>query len=261
KEINEINIFVEDKGKEYEYEEILSKVFADEYHIQTIYALGGKPQVLSAFRDCKEHVSSNNNIKNIYLLDGDFDQYLDNIVMESHPHIIYLQSYNIENYFLNEESVVTFMQGKMKMLKNDVRTKIAYSEWLSNTLYNIENIFILYCIIQEKELGIPNVGDSEYKVINMIDGSINMTRYEDLKKQISNCTVNIDLVEQEMKAKIHNINPNVFDLICGKHLICSLYRHLLKITKGFSYDEFRWHLVQNVEVSRLNFIKERVANL
>lgn len=45
------------------------------------------------------------------------------------------------------------MQGKMKMLKNDVRTKIAYSEWLSNTLYNIENIFILYCIIQEKELG------------------------------------------------------------------------------------------------------------
>ncbi|EAE9367090.1 hypothetical protein BWG88_14475, partial [Listeria monocytogenes] len=43
KEINEINIFVEDKGKEYEYEEILSKVFADEYHIQTIYALGGKP--------------------------------------------------------------------------------------------------------------------------------------------------------------------------------------------------------------------------
>lgn len=41
-DLNDINIFVEDKDREYEYETIFSRMFEGKYKIASIIAAGGK---------------------------------------------------------------------------------------------------------------------------------------------------------------------------------------------------------------------------
>ena len=40
---NDLNIFVEDTNKEYEYEEIFERLFSEDLRINCIFPTGGKP--------------------------------------------------------------------------------------------------------------------------------------------------------------------------------------------------------------------------
>ena len=44
-QLNDINIYVEDVGKEYEYEEIFERLFENNLNIFSIFPLGGKEAV------------------------------------------------------------------------------------------------------------------------------------------------------------------------------------------------------------------------
>ena len=45
----DINIYVEDTGKEYVYEEIFKRLLKNDYRIETILPLGGKTNVLKEY--------------------------------------------------------------------------------------------------------------------------------------------------------------------------------------------------------------------
>ena len=71
---NDINIYIEDTGKEYLYEEVFKRLFNGKYKINAIFSLGGKINVLKEFIRKGNKDSKGN--PNIFLLDGDFDKYI-----------------------------------------------------------------------------------------------------------------------------------------------------------------------------------------
>ena len=120
-DINDINIIVEDKGKEFEYETIFKRLLKDEYHIYTIFAIGGKKNVYSFYQECREKKDVRNNV---YIVDGDFDRYTNPDEMVRDPCFIYLEAYNIENYFVDKRACEQFAKGLLKCLEKDVERKI-----------------------------------------------------------------------------------------------------------------------------------------
>ena len=94
--LNDINLFVEDKGMEYLYETIFKRLLGANYCISAIYALGGKTNVIARYHEFGDKLDDT---PNFYIVDGDFDRYIHKEDMVNAPNFIYLQSYNIENYF------------------------------------------------------------------------------------------------------------------------------------------------------------------
>ena len=72
-DLNDINIFVEDKGKEFEYETIFKRLLGKEYKIVKILGVGGKVELKKYFNEFGLVNKDNPKIKNIYIADGDFD--------------------------------------------------------------------------------------------------------------------------------------------------------------------------------------------
>ncbi len=57
--LNSINIFVEDEGKEYEYETIFVNMLGDQFEIATIFAAEGKQRLIKCYHEFGETDSTN----------------------------------------------------------------------------------------------------------------------------------------------------------------------------------------------------------
>ena len=259
--VNKLDVFVEDVGKEYEYETILKKLLEEKYEISEIFPLGGKNNVIKTLDEFIENGKLDSEIPKIFIADGDFDKYLDNIEVKEHPNLVYLEKYNIENYYVDRKATVSFMKGKLEKLDKEVEEIIKFEEWLEETVNDLKPIFILYCIIQENELGIPNVGESEYRIFENSSGKVISQVYDSLKLQVEKKLPNVSELERIMEEKYLKENSDFFDLICGKHLLCSLFLHLKSRGKGFRRVDLEWHLKQNIDISKLDFLKQRIETL
>lgn len=259
KEINDINIFVEDKDKEYEYETVLKQVFKDEYEISTIYALGGKNNVKEAFTEFGP--LSDEGKKNIYIVDGDFDRFLNDVDVISHSNFIYLESYNIENYYIDEMAVVSFMKGKVHMLDEEVKKMVKFEDWLNETVEQFAPVFILYTIIQNKKLGISNVGENVHLKINKNDGSVRADIYQELYEKLSMLFENLSDLESEAVSNYNKIYDSYFNLICGKHLMCSLFYYLKSIKSTVKLQDLKWHLITNININKFSYLRTKVLSI
>ena len=66
---NDLNIFVEDVNKEYEYEEIFERLLSPDIRINCIFPTGGKPALETAY---DLFGSSTEYGKTLFISDGDF---------------------------------------------------------------------------------------------------------------------------------------------------------------------------------------------
>lgn len=262
-DLNEINFFVEDKNKEYEYETILKKLFKGKYKIASIITANGKLGVKQAFWEFGE--KSNDYIvrNNIYIVDGDFDKYIHSEDMIDNDHFIYLKKYNIENYFIDEKAVIKFAKGKLHVLDKDVKLIINFEYWKDTIVEQAKRLFLLYCAVQNVLPAEANVARSEYLFIDDKTGFERQDGYKSYYDYIVTLKSDIDLDIERIKISYEAINgTDYFGFICGKFLLVSLYVYLRSKTKiNFTKDELRWTLICDFDVSSLNFIKERVDSI
>ena len=125
---NDINFFVEDKDKEYEYEEIFDRMFEGKYRINSIFGVGGKEQLKDRFHEFGVCDPESNAI-NIYLADGDFDILLTPSAMIHNQNFIYLKAYNIETYYIDENAIIEYLRGVLKLRKKEVKTLLNFESW------------------------------------------------------------------------------------------------------------------------------------
>ena len=143
-ELNDINIFVEDAGKEYEYETIFKRLFGNQYSISTIFAVGGKRNARIRYEEFGSESQGNPCVKNFYIVDGDFDRYIDPENLINDPCFIYLKTYNIENYFLDEEACIQFAKGRLRCLDRVASGKINFSFWRDTIVEQASKLFLCY---------------------------------------------------------------------------------------------------------------------
>lgn len=262
KDINDINIFVEDENKEYEYETIFKRIFKDEYNIKSIIAVGGKPNLIKAYNQYGNADSENTKKINVYIADGDFDRLLD-IDMVDSRNFIYLDCYNIENYFIDKDAACSFVKGKIKECDQKVQEVVNFDYWKEKIIAQSFKLFLLYSAIKKYIPSIESVGRNEYIFIKPKDGFERDGAYNNIYKEIDNKIDNLEERLEELEAKYKSIyGDDNSKIICGKFLFISLYEYIRSISNSsFSKADFRWHLISNFDINKLDYIKARIDEL
>ena len=259
---NEINLFVEDEGKEYEYETIFKRLLGDSYHISTIFSLCGKINIKKRF---EEFGDKHNGVMNFYIVDGDFDRYIHANEMIHHSCFLYLETYNIENYFLDEKACIQFMKHRLKCLDSTVATKISFRDWKNKIVEQASKLFFCYCFMQKYHPSHKTIDRSPYCFIDKdngferIDGAYQ--HYWETEVQPMNSAS--EKMISDIRARYEEIHGCDYSyLICGKFLFISLYCHLRNIAKSsFNQADFRWHLINCFDIEKLSYVRDAISSL
>lgn len=298
----DINIYVEDTGKEYIYEEIFKRLLKNEYRIETMLPLGGKENVLKEY--LRQGDLDERGTQNLFLVDGDFDRYIDyEVVGREHfsggtetdlkefvsdkiiesDSVIYLETYNIESYFVDETASSKFIKGILHKTDRELSSILNFEYWRSRIVDESKDLFLLYCFLIKyrnlygsmyngvtSRLSIPTVDRSPFPFLDSRTGfKSDSTEYDNLKKEVldglsvENPEINLDEELEKIKIAYENINGNdYYNLICGKFLLKSLHKYLKTICgKDIKLPRLEWNLICDFDINKLNYLKERIDRI
>ena len=254
-EYNDINIIVEDELKEYEYEKIFERML--KYSVK-IFPMKGKPGVKKAFENYGETYEGK---PTFYIVDGDFDIIM-NKSMIQHNNYIYLEKYNIESYYIDSCAVHKFMCGKLKKVSKEIKKILEYSTWEKDTYEKLQRLFLNYLIAQKVFPQEKNVGISAHCYVEK-NGAISLEKVcqyeESLKKRIKD----YDKIKKQIIRKFEmDLSGDPTRLICGKYVLASLVTYLRR-QKGvnFKEDDFRYFLVCEFDINKLDYVKDKIINI
>ena len=266
KDSQEINIFVEDQDKQYEYEVIFA-ILMPEVKFKTIFASGGKSAMKELYDEFGEVDPDNVEHPNIYIVDGDFDKIIFPNKMVINDHFIYLDAYNIESYLFNEDACIKFAMGKLHLQYEEVRRRIDYNQWYSSIIGQASELFFIYCHLQVNHPSIKNVGNGPYIFIDETtglerEGALSIYKRKLLEKNNINLDLEIEQIS-EIKSNYRAIyGDEYWHLICGKFVLTSLLKHLCsKKVKPISENDLRWWLINNIAVEPLNYLVNNINNI
>ena len=258
-DLNDINIFVEDEGKEYEYETIFKRMLKSKYRVNKILGVGGKVELKKCFEEFGLVNPYDSNIKNIYIADGEFDRYIYKDQMIYSPNFIYLQTYNIENYFIDKIASEKFAKGQLKCSDDEVELKVDYDNWKDKIVNQASKLFFYYCYMKKNYPEEKSVSRSPYLFLDSQNGFEKGGAFDEYQKHVLYLNPNAIEEVEKIKESYYQLNDDEFNIICGKFLFESLYCHIRKITKiKFRKDDFRWHLICNFNIKTLDYVKDKI---
>lgn len=253
----QVNVFVEDINKEFEYEEIFERLFSKELKIDCIFPTGGKVPLEEAF-----DLFGNDPMygKCFFIADGDFDIAL-NKNMKVADNFIYLKRYNIESYLLDKTSILRFMRPRLKKTLAETENIVDYDYWIKTICPYYKKLFALHCVVQKYCPDIKNVARSPDQFIDN-KGLPKEIAFEKYKDEISLYVPNVDTEISKMLFNLEQIyGKEAGCFVCGKYFITSLKSYLnTKLKKGINYDEVKSTLISGFDVTLLNYVKESLYN-
>ena len=258
--LNDINLIVEDEGMQFVYETIFKRLLEDKYNIKTIFPMGGKPKVKEGFLEFGEMTDG---VRNIYIVDGDFDRYIHQDQMIDNPCFIYLKTYNIENYYLDEDACLQFAKGHLKCLDNVLKKKVDFNNWKKRIVCESAKLFLCYCFVQKFHPEIETISRSPFLFINDKTG---FERDGAFQRYWDETIITLDNNAQDKIIEIDTLYKSIngedyFNLICGKFLLdslCAYLRNLFKET--FNKKEFKWHLINHFDITKLDYVKNAILS-
>lgn len=174
---------------------------------------------------------------------------------------IYLKTYNIENYFIDEDACLQFSKGYLKCLDQIVKNKVDFNTWRIRIIAESSKLFLCYCYVKKYHPQIKTLTRPSFLFLNDKTGFERNDAYQNYWKDeilVLDCNAQdkIDEIDEIYKS----INgDNYFNLICGKFLLdslCAYLRNLFKTT--FSKEEFKWHLINHFDITKLDYIKNAI---
>lgn len=256
---NDINIFIEDKNKEYEYEYIFRKLLGTNWRITAVFSANGKQGVKERYT---QYGAVKDGVKNVYIVDGDFERYVCPSEMIQAPCFIYLKAYNIESHLIDQDAVIYFVQGKKRTFYEETKALVDFDTWKQKIVNQAKELFVLYCYVQYRRLGIENVGRSPHLFLDE-NGFERLGAYETYRTQIECCEIIDEEILKEIRQRYYRINgEDYYCLICGKFLFTSLFLYLRHKTQiGINKDDLRWALIKDFNTSCMEYVKESILAL
>jgi len=258
--LNDINIFVEDSDSQYLYEEIFQRLLGKAYSIKTIFPCGGKQAVIDTYIERGSHTDG---VRNVYLVDGDFDRLLFPENMIVHPQFVYLKRYNIESYLINETGLCKLVKGKLKCIYDVAHAKLKYADWFQRIIGEAKELFLCYCYIQKANLGIPNVNRNHYDFLDQKTGfKRNDGKFESFRNELYEKYPEAQEQIENIRADFEKLYGNHYEiLICGKFLLSSLHDYLHTIIgRPTPKDDLIWCLVETFDVNQLDYVRAACLN-
>lgn len=257
---NNFIIYVEDRNKEYEYENIFNRLFKDSLKIQPI-GLNGKPSVKQHF---KENGCFIDGKPVVYLVDADFDILLDDDIIEN-SNFIYLDRYNIESYYIDENVVLTLMSFKLKSVLADTQSIVNFNFWKEDTHTKFENLFINYVIAKKHGIDSLKIKPLSY---TGNDGLVQEHKVNEYIAELQNNVEDYEMLREEIIQKYNELlGGDSNRLICGKYLIACLCKYLASKQNvsgskvKLKFEDFKDSLIMNFNIDNLSFLKDKIEQL
>ena len=224
--------------------------------------VGGKVELIKSFHEFGLNNNDNPKIKNVYIADGDFDRYIYEENMIDSPNFIYLETYNIENYFIDKKASEKFAKGQLKCSDNEVELKVDFDNWKNKIVEQASRLFFYYCYVKKEYPKEQNVSRSPYLFIDDKDGLEKAGALETYQNFVFTLNDKAEEEVEKIRESFYEKCDDAFNLICGKFLFESLYCHIRSVTKvKFRKDDFRWHLICNFDIKTLGYIKNRILTI
>ncbi len=252
---NGVNFFVEDTNREFEYEIIFERLLGKDIKINSVVACDGKEGVKNSIAEFSTEEYQTTNGICIFVVDGDFDNFFE--TKQSLDNLLYLKYYNIECYFIEEESTKYYLRKKLKKTMSEIDPMIDFDKWYNNFVIDFKKLFALYLLVKENAPDIPNVGTGPHRYLNS-DGRIITTEYNMYYNTVKHLDTGNSL--NNMITRIDDFcNSDYKKVICGKYMLESLRRYLVtKTNVQIGYDKFRECLLEVFDIQKLNYIKEEI---
>ncbi|MDY2636834.1 MAG: DUF4435 domain-containing protein [Phascolarctobacterium sp.] len=278
-----IILYVEDTDNENVYRHILLRMFpiselkADIFSYVHVVAAGSKKMVIERY----EHNRKNNTTaqkKFVYLLDGDFDRYINSQDMKHDTDVIYLEKYNIESYLLSEAISVLYIQDYIRYNLSEcnrevlgyeykdyetIRQMLDFEAWKGHVVGDSARLFLNYAC------------ENMYWLENKLYKTNKNTSNADRCLNNNNGTVMKDRIEaiiEESRKHIPNYNERIYgitilykgingddfsNLICGKFLLKSLAGHIRNVFSltSVGYDSLKREFLKSFDVNLLSGLK------
>lgn len=256
-DINQIHIVVEDKGKEAEYETIFKRLLGEEYNIEKIFAVGGKNNV----KKCYDELKDDSSLPLIFLVDGDFDRYKEPDNMINDARFIYLETYNIESYFIDEKASAMFVKSCIHLQDEEIYRKFRFKEWAESIIEHAKDLFFIYCYLQIYNPAEANVQKKPCYFVNQGNGfwktDDSFEKYKiDIYTKDENAKSRIEEIIQKY-VEIHGTDYSY--LICGKFLFFCLKNYIHHIVdKAINDNNLRWWLIYHFDIEKLSYVRDRI---
>ncbi len=182
--------------------------------------------------------------------------------MIKNNHFIYLNTYNIETYFIDEKASLIFAKGLLKLKNSELLEKFCFYKWREKIISQSKKLFLCYCFIKKNHPSIENVNRNPYLFLDSRTGFEKEGAFDKYWNRVlslnSNALDEINNIDNMYKS----INgDNYFNLICGKFLLLSLCLYMRDVTgEKFRHEDFRWTLICNFDISTLNYVKEQILS-
>lgn len=260
RQFNEIDVYVEDTGKEQMYFQFLKGLLPG-VKLSKIFSLGGKSHVIDAAK------TNQRKKKKIYIVDLDFDDILG--IKYPIRNLIYLERYSIENYLVGKHALhEQIRERKPSLTDKNIESIFSYEKELANIETFLFNIAVASIVIQRYQLGIAYYKPDKYdfetffkqgmqyppKVTNYFSAIDAALRQQDGRFRLS------AKMRQEFRI-VGGIRG--LDLIPGKWIMC-LFQSMLRgknliIQKETS--SFMYSLSKDIDVGEFYFLKTRVISI
>lgn len=252
--------FFEDNNKYNFYEILIERLFtpsvANNFHIETC---NGKTSVINLY---KEFIKSEQEMKCFFILDSDFDFIHGKNIEDKTGLLIYLDRYNIENFIIDESSMLSFLHSRLPQRKVNIISNLKFDDWYKQVILDLYELFVLFIIIQQDTNPVePNVDNGNSCARYLLpSGLINKSEIEKLKENLNKKIPNLNNEIIRVKERISKIyGENKYKCICGKFLIHAAYRYSLKKAPGMiRLEDFKYVLLINFNIESLDSLRKSV---
>lgn len=260
-QFNDISFYIEDEDQENFYHKILCKLFPN-LQIEKIFPLNGKKNVID---ECKSNIGDKNKI---YIVDKDFDDILGK--KESISNLFYLNRYSIENYLIEENSILEYIiSEKPRLKRSNIKRRLNVTKIIEIIKSSIKEIIHLFVLVQKKCSALKNISLSYERFFDFNNGNFQI-KQDQVDSYIDSIKNELKVVDKRLKFDVqlkkiireHSLTSNdcCINHYPGKFIIKMLKQTIESIfgLNSRTIESFSYMIACNSSFDSLTFLKDEI---
>lgn len=153
--LNDLDVFIEDTAVESKkiYMQLLKRVFGADVSLAQIFPIGEKSKVIA---QCAKDQGARKR-KAVYIVDGDHDE-ISGIALPPLIRLYRLKRYCIENYFIDENAVVSVLDEEITARsKEEIGRILDFEGWVAAVSSNVRQLIVASVVGHIAKCGLSTV--------------------------------------------------------------------------------------------------------
>ena len=262
---NDVEIFVEDSAGQNLWVKLLRHYLPNHAKLESVNVLGSKERVLKACSLDQEH----DNRRKLYFIDGDLDL-LRGIGKPRLKNLYRLRSYCVENYLLDEETLISAITTlNVRVDYNVARKELDLRRWFERNRGALYRLFVCYAVSFELKQAQQTVGFRVYKLLNWNNSYFDFCERRVAIRVIGLYrSVRLDFSQEEVREVYERIRKNAerigeWRFVSAKdYLVPQLYKMIKrKFGTNLSLGSFLALLAESASDGQDPYLRRRLRGL